>query len=71
LIRRLESITDLSRQEKDALLRLPLNVREMAPDQDIVREGDRPSECCLILSGMARPLPGREHPNSGLPGASI
>jgi CRP-like cAMP-binding protein len=53
LIRRLESITDLSRQEKDALLRLPLNVREMAPDQDIVREGDRPSECCLILSGMA------------------
>ncbi len=53
LIRRLESITDLSRLEKEALLCLPLNIREMAADQNIVREGDRPSESCLILSGMA------------------
>jgi CRP-like cAMP-binding protein len=53
LIRRLESITNLSQQEKNALLHLPLTIREVAADQDIVREGDRPSECCLILSGMA------------------
>ena len=53
LIIRLKSITDLSPQERDALLHLPLTIREVAPDQDIVREGDRPSECCLILSGMA------------------
>jgi CRP-like cAMP-binding protein len=53
LIRRLESITKLSQRERDALLHLPLAIREMAADQDIVREGDRPSESCLILSGMA------------------
>src|SRR3954462_2113254 len=53
LIRRLESITSLSEQERDALLRLPMNVRELAPDQDIAREGDHPTESCLILSGMA------------------
>lgn len=52
-IRRLESITDLSPREKNALLDLPLMVRELAADQAIVREGDRPSESCLILSGMA------------------
>jgi CRP-like cAMP-binding protein len=53
LILRLKSITDLSPEERDALLHLPLTIREVAADQDIVREGDRPSECCLILSGMA------------------
>jgi len=53
LIRRLESITTLSRQQKEAIVHLPLTIRDMAADQDIVREGDRPSESCLILSGMA------------------
>jgi CRP-like cAMP-binding protein len=53
LIRRLESITDLSPAEKNALLHLPMTVREVGPDQDIVREGDKPSECCLLLSGYA------------------
>jgi CRP-like cAMP-binding protein len=53
LIRRLGSIATLSRQEKDALLHLPLTIRELGSDQDIVREGDRPSECCVVLSGMA------------------
>ncbi|HEX2553225.1 MAG TPA: Crp/Fnr family transcriptional regulator [Microvirga sp.] len=53
LIRRLESITDLSPEERSALVHLPMNVREIAADQDIVREGDKPSECCLILKGYA------------------
>lgn len=53
LIHRLEAIADLSLQEKDVLLRLPLTIREAAADQDIVREGDHPSESCLILNGMA------------------
>lgn len=53
LIRRLESNAALSEAEKGALLNLPLIIREMAADQDIVREGDRPSECCLVLRGMA------------------
>ncbi len=53
LIRKLESITTLSAEEKAALLRLPMQVRDMRPDQDLVREGDRPSQCCLVLEGFA------------------
>jgi CRP-like cAMP-binding protein len=53
LVRRLESITDLSPEEKTALVHLPMHVREVGPDQDIVREGDKPSECCLVLQGYA------------------
>jgi CRP-like cAMP-binding protein len=52
LIRRIESIAELSASERDALLHLPLTIREVGPDQDIVSEGDRPSQCCLVLSGM-------------------
>jgi CRP-like cAMP-binding protein len=53
LLRRLESIADLTQPEREALLRLPASVREVGSHQDFVREGDRPSECCLVLSGMA------------------
>jgi CRP-like cAMP-binding protein len=53
LILKLESITTLSDEEKAALLRLPMQVRSMRADQDLVREGDRPSQCCLILDGFA------------------
>ena len=52
LIRKLESIIDLSNEDKKALLQLPLRVRTVPADQDIVRQGDRPSECCLILDGF-------------------
>jgi CRP-like cAMP-binding protein len=55
LIRKLESITDLTEAETEALLALPMRVQDMRADQDIVREGDRPSQCCLLLEGfMAR-----------------
>ncbi len=53
LIRKLESITILSAREKAALLRLPMQVRDMRSDQDLVCEGDSPSQCCLILEGFA------------------
>ena len=44
LIRKLESITDLSAEEKDALTRLPMTIRQAAADETVVREGDRPSD---------------------------
>jgi len=50
---KLESITDLSATESEALHALPMRVDDIAADQDIVREGDRPSECCLLLEGFA------------------
>jgi CRP-like cAMP-binding protein len=53
LIRKLESITDLTPEERQALLALPMRVHDVRADQDIVREGDRPSQCCLLLEGFA------------------
>jgi CRP-like cAMP-binding protein len=53
LIRKLESIASLAPEEKAALLRLPLRSRTVAADQDIVSEGDTPSECCLLVEGFA------------------
>jgi CRP-like cAMP-binding protein len=53
LIRKLESIFDLTDEERQALQDLPMQVAALREDQDIVREGDRPSRCCLILSGFA------------------
>lgn len=52
LMRKLESIIDLTEEDEKALLRLPLRVKLVGADQDIVREGDRPSECCLVLEGF-------------------
>ena len=53
LIRKLESIAPLAPEEKAAVLRLPLRLKAVAADQDIVREGDNPSESCLIVEGFA------------------
>ncbi|MDG2571147.1 Crp/Fnr family transcriptional regulator, partial [Vibrio parahaemolyticus] len=53
LLRKLDSIFSLSDEEKQALLDLPMSVKVLEADCDIVRDGDRPSECCLVLSGFA------------------
>jgi CRP-like cAMP-binding protein len=53
LIRKLESIADLSDEERRAIFGLPMTVRTFATDKDIVREGDRPSECFLVVEGFA------------------
>ena len=53
LIRKLESIAHLSDEERQAVTSLPAIIRVLQPRQDIVREKDRPSHCCLVLSGWA------------------
>jgi CRP-like cAMP-binding protein len=43
------------------IVALPVTVRELKADQDIVRDQDRPSQCCAILEGFAcryKMLPG-------------
>src|SRR5215204_3155959 len=54
LIRKLESqglcLTD---EEQSALLAMPMQVETLRADQDIVREGDRPTRSCLVLEGYA------------------
>src|SRR5215210_5364819 len=52
LIRKLESIGELSDQDREALASLPVQVRSLEADEDVVREGDRPSVCCLLLDGF-------------------
>jgi len=53
LIRKLESVFTLTDDERQALETLPMQVTAIKDRQDIVREGDRPSRACLILSGFA------------------
>ena len=53
LIRKLESILVLSDEERDVLRNVSGTIKTVGPRQDLVREGDRPHECCLILEGFA------------------
>jgi CRP-like cAMP-binding protein len=53
LVLKLESIADLTGDEKQALLGLPMIVKMVAADHDIVSVGDNPSHCCLLLDGWA------------------
>lgn len=52
MIRKLESIFPITDQEKQALQDLPVQVVGLKPGLDIVRIGERPSQCCLILEGF-------------------
>ena len=52
LVRKLESIGDMSADEKAAIYELPTQVRTLTDGEDIVLEGERPSQCCLILTGL-------------------
>jgi CRP-like cAMP-binding protein len=51
LLRKLESVAVLSEPERAAILALPVTVRQMRADHDIVRERDRPTQSCLVLDG--------------------
>jgi hypothetical protein len=53
LIRKLESIAPVSDAEKRAIAALPITLRGLKADQDIVRDLDRPSQCCVLLEGFA------------------
>src|SRR3954452_20057578 len=52
LIRKLETGLVLSDEERNAILQLPVTTRDLKADQDIVRDGDRPSQCCLLVEGF-------------------
>ncbi len=52
MIRKLDSIFPLSEEEKQALRTLAVQVTALRADQDIVRIGDQPSQCCLLLEGF-------------------
>ncbi len=51
LVRKLQCEATLTDEERQAVLDLPVTIRLMRPDHDIVRDRDRPSQCCLVLEG--------------------
>ena len=51
LLRRLERIAPLSEEDRELIARLPMTVRNLRSHQDVLRDGDRPEQCCLVLDG--------------------
>jgi len=52
LVNKLAQDFDLSQVELDAVLALPFNIREYPANAEILREGDRPSQCCYLVEGF-------------------
>jgi CRP-like cAMP-binding protein len=53
VVRKIEGRVPLAPADRDALLGLPHLVRRVAVGSHIVRDGDRPDHCSLLLSGFA------------------
>jgi CRP-like cAMP-binding protein len=53
LLRKLESIATLTAEERRAVASLPATIKIFAANEDIVREGDRPSVVALVVEGFA------------------
>ncbi|GJE35290.1 hypothetical protein LDDCCGHA_5508 [Methylobacterium oxalidis] len=53
LIRKLESIANLSDAAREAVSALPMTVRVVEARQDLARDKDQPAHCCLLLTGWA------------------
>ena len=52
LLRRLSIVSGLDEGDIAALRSLPVVIRQVESGAPIVREGDRPSECCLVVEGF-------------------
>jgi hypothetical protein len=50
---RLSAAAILSASERNAIAALPINVRTCKAGQELVREGDTPTQSCLLLEGFA------------------
>lgn len=53
VVRKFHSRTPLSKEDQDAILRLPFERRTLEHSSYIVREGDRPEHCPTLISGFA------------------
>lgn len=53
LVRHLSSFVTLTEAEKGAIRRLPVQERLVPARTDIVTAGERPNQCCIVLTGMA------------------
>lgn len=53
IVRKLERRARLAGDDREALLALPYQMRQIPQGAYLVRDGDRPKSCCLLLSGFA------------------
>ena len=53
LLRKLEYWAFLNEEDREALLALPHTLKTIEASHFIVREGDKPTHSCLIVSGLA------------------
>jgi CRP-like cAMP-binding protein len=53
LVRRLRADTRLSFEHLSALEAIPIVIKQVPEDTAIVKEGDRPHQCCLLIEGFA------------------
>lgn len=53
VVRKLHSRTPLSKDDQEAVLKLPFERRTLEHSSYIVREGDRPDHCPVLISGFA------------------
>ena len=53
VIAKLERLAALSDGDRAAIRALPLRIAKAAPGHHLVREGDHPTDCCILLRGYA------------------
>jgi CRP-like cAMP-binding protein len=53
MIRKFEKHTKLGLADREALLALPYTHRRVTPGTHLVRDGDYPDSCCLLITGFA------------------
>src|SRR5689334_5442229 len=52
LLHKLDSIAELTDEDRQALCAMPLQVRNLQSGEDAIREGDVPRACCLLIEGF-------------------
>jgi CRP-like cAMP-binding protein len=53
MVRKLEIHTPLQPEDREALLSLPHTLKTYEPSSYLVREGEAPDQCAVLLSGFA------------------
>src|SRR4051794_31499127 len=52
LIRKLRSIVEIGDAEQRAIEALPVTLRDYGADREVARQGDRPTQSCLLVTGF-------------------
>lgn len=53
VLRKLDRLSPLTESDRITIAALPFRYEQVAAGRQLVREGDRPTECCVLLSGYA------------------